>query len=70
VLAQLNSFVFSQAVKPTAIIGVSTIRGAFSEPIIKAMAEFNKRPIIFALSNPTVKSECTAEEAYKGTNVY
>jgi malate dehydrogenase (oxaloacetate-decarboxylating)(NADP+) len=56
-------------VKPTAIIGVSTIRGAFSGPIIKSMAEFNKRPIIFALSNPTVKSECTAEEAYNGTNV-
>nr|CAD2184340.1 unnamed protein product [Meloidogyne enterolobii] len=57
-----------KAIKPTAIIGVSTIRGAFTEQIIREMSTFNKHPVIFALSNPTSKSECTAIEAYNGTN--
>jgi malate dehydrogenase (oxaloacetate-decarboxylating)(NADP+) len=55
------------ALKPTAIIGASGQSGAFSRPVLEAMAEFNARPIVFALSNPTSKAECTAEQAYTWT---
>lgn len=55
------------ALKPTAIIGVSGQHGKFTGPVLSAMGEFNKRPIVFALSNPTSHSECTAKEAYVWT---
>ncbi len=57
-----------EAIRPTAIIGVSGKPGTFTRPVIEGLARFNARPIIFALSNPTSKSECTAEEAYTWTN--
>jgi malate dehydrogenase (oxaloacetate-decarboxylating)(NADP+) len=56
------------ALRPTAIIGVSGQPKMFTKPVVEAMAAYNERPIVFALSNPTSKSECTAEEAYGWTN--
>jgi malate dehydrogenase (oxaloacetate-decarboxylating)(NADP+) len=52
------------AVKPTALIGVSGIPQTFTRSVVKAVTRLNERPIIFALSNPTSKAECTAEQAY------
>ena len=70
--AQEHEFIFDlttivETLKPTAIIGFSGKHGLFTLPILTAMARFNDRPIIFALSNPTSKAECTAEEAYQST---
>jgi malate dehydrogenase (oxaloacetate-decarboxylating)(NADP+) len=59
--------------RPTALIGVSTVGGLFSQPVIEAMARINERPIVFALSNPSEKHECLPQDAYAwsgGSAVY
>jgi malate dehydrogenase (oxaloacetate-decarboxylating)(NADP+) len=53
-----------EILKPTILVGVSTKGGAFTQQVIEAMSRINERPIIFALSNPTDKAECSAEQAY------
>jgi malate dehydrogenase (oxaloacetate-decarboxylating)(NADP+) len=57
-----------RSVKPTVLIGTSTIPKSFTQEVIEHMASYCDRPIIFPFSNPTSKSECTAEEAYTWTN--
>jgi len=57
-----------KTIKPTMLIGVSGQAKTFTREIVSLMAEYNARPVIFALSNPTSKAECTAEEAYTWTN--
>jgi len=62
-----------ESIKPTTIIGVSTVGGTFTQKVIEAMSRINDRPVILALSNPTDHAECTPEQAYtwsKGKAVY
>ncbi len=62
-----------ESIKPTTIIGVSTIGGAFTREVIEAMSRVNERPVVLALSNPTSCAECTPEQAYtwsKGKAIY
>jgi malate dehydrogenase (oxaloacetate-decarboxylating)(NADP+) len=55
------------ALKPTGILGASGVPGSFTRKIIEAVAEYQERPIVFSLSNPTSRSECTAQQVYEWT---
>jgi malate dehydrogenase (oxaloacetate-decarboxylating)(NADP+) len=57
-----------KTLRPTAIIGVGATPNTFTKEVIEEMSRLNERPIVFALSNPTSKAECTAEQAYAWSN--
>src|SRR4029077_2108641 len=57
-----------ESIKPTTIIGVSTVGGTFTQKVIEAMSRINERPVVLALSNPTEHAECTPEQAYTWSN--
>jgi len=57
-----------KAIRPTMLIGASGQAKTFTHEIVTTMAGLNERPVIFALSNPTSKAECTADEAYTWTD--
>ncbi len=57
-----------ESIKPTTIIGLSTVGGTFTQKVIEAMSRINERPVVLALSNPTEKAECTPEQAYTWSN--
>lgn len=65
---QLNFIDASTMVKAEVLIGAIVAAGVFTKEVIELMFSINERPLIFALSNPTSKWECTAEEAYKRSN--
>lgn len=64
-LGDLESAV--EAFRPTALIGASAQSGLFTRPVLAALARASEHPVVLALSNPTSKAECTAEQAYAWT---
>lgn len=65
---QMNLEDLVRKVKPTVILGLTGIRGVFTEEAIREMANHHEKPVIFPLSNPDTHAECTAEEAFKWTD--
>ena len=64
----LNFIESIKTIKPHVLIGATGAFGAFTKEVIEVMSDINERPVIFALSNPTSKAECTAEQAYTWSN--
>ncbi|CAK7223873.1 hypothetical protein SCUCBS95973_005326 [Sporothrix curviconia] len=60
-------------VKPSALIGLTATFGVFTESVVRALKAsvdaggLNRRPILFPLSNPLTKAECTFEQAVNWT---
>ncbi|KAJ3071850.1 hypothetical protein HDU98_004700 [Podochytrium sp. JEL0797] len=66
---QISSLVEAiEILKPTALIGLSAVGGAFTQDVLERMSQINARPIVFPLSNPLANAECTFEEAVKASN--
>ncbi|KAI9497582.1 hypothetical protein BDB00DRAFT_756204 [Zychaea mexicana] len=57
-----------ERVKPSVILGLTGIRGVFTEKAIRTMAKHHERPVVFPLSNPDTHAECSAEEAFRWTD--
>ncbi|CDH53958.1 malic enzyme [Lichtheimia corymbifera JMRC:FSU:9682] len=64
---RLNLEQVVERVKPSVILGLTGIRGVFTEKAIRTMAQHHERPVVFPLSNPDTHAECSAEEAYRWT---
>lgn len=65
---QLDFIESIKNIKPNVLVGATGAFGVFTKEVIELMSEINERPVIFALSNPTSRAECTAEQAYQWSN--
>ena len=63
-----NLLAVIKSAKPTILVGVSGQGQSFTKDVVQEMLNYSEQPIIFALSNPTSKSECSAEQAYSWTD--
>ena len=57
-----------RTLRPTALVGLSGQGGLFTDSVLQAMGEIHPRPVVFAMSNPTICAECTAQAAYRATD--